>query len=110
MPEFHARGYKIKKPDNLTEPRDNLGASLDGPENKVPRSCEADSSCIDDPTTWGDNARALRCGISKPAWFGPISMNRQDLLTPDAPAQKVADDLQQTWEQFASIAEKVKGQ
>ena len=32
-----------------------------------------------------------------------------DLSEPDVLAQEIADDLQTAWEQFASIAEKVKG-
>ena len=43
-------------------------------------------------------------------WLKDKSLeDSDDLPPPDELAQEIADDLQTAWEQFASIAEKVKG-
>ena len=43
-------------------------------------------------------------------WLKDKSLeDSEDLPPPDELAQEIADDLQTAWEQFASIAEKVKG-
>ena len=42
-------------------------------------------------------------------WLKDKSLEDSDDLPPDELAQEIADDLQTAWEQFASIAEKVKG-
>ena len=43
-------------------------------------------------------------------WLKDESLeDSDDLPPPDELAQEIADDLQTAWEQFASIAEKVKG-
>ncbi len=43
-------------------------------------------------------------------WLNDKSLvDSEDLSPPDELAQEIADDLQTEWEQFASLAEKVKG-
>lgn len=43
-------------------------------------------------------------------WLKDKSLeDSEDLPPPDELAQEIADDLQTAWEQFAAIAEKVKG-
>ncbi len=45
------------------------------------------------------------CGLAR-VWGSQAGCG---LPPPDELAQEIADDLQTAWEQFASIAEKVKG-